>query len=61
MTQVSMKRVLKQWGKRAVNAVSKELNQLHIKENSRSLDPSGMTEQENADALEHLLFLKEKR
>ena len=56
-----MKRVLKQWGKRAVNAVSKELNQFHMKENSRPLDPSGMTEQENADALEHLLFLKEKR
>ena len=56
-----MKRGLKQWGKRAVNAVSKELNQFHMKENSRPLDPSGMTEQEKADALEHLLFLKEKR
>ena len=57
-TQVSIKRGLKQWGKRAVKAVLKELDQFHTKKTFRLLYPSDIMEQDKADALEQLLFLK---
>ena len=60
MTEVSMKWGLNQWFKRAVKAVPKELKQFHTKKTFRPLEPSDITEQKKSDALEHLLFLKEK-
>ena len=61
MTQVSTKRGIEQWGKGVVKAMLKELEHFLMKKIFRPLDPSGMTEQEKADSLEHMLFLNDKK
>jgi hypothetical protein len=61
LTQHSVKKGLKKFGDAGVNAVLKELQQLHDRQ---VLDPKGpeeITIQERKDALRYLMFLKEKR
>ena len=43
--QVSMKRNLKKWGKRAEDEVSKEINKLHMREAFLPLEPYQMKEE----------------
>ena len=59
--QVSVRRDMKKWGKRAEDEVSKELNKFHMRESLLPLDTSHMKEEKKIVALEHLMLLEEIR
>ena len=60
MTQVSLKRDIKQFKEDVEKAVSKKLLQLHMKSTFRPLKAGNITYREEDKALESLAFLKEK-
>jgi hypothetical protein len=61
MLQLSMKAGLKQFGKHGEDGVSKELNQLHLRDTFEPIDPKKLTADERKNVMESHLFLKEKR
>jgi hypothetical protein len=61
LTQCSIKRGLKVFGQDGVDAVTSELNQLHIRKVLKPEDADNLTRDEKKGALQHLMFLKQKR
>ena len=61
MTQYSLKKGLKKFGKRAEDAITKEFLQLHLMGTFQPIYASDLSDEEKAAALESLMFLKEKR
>jgi hypothetical protein len=61
MTQYSMKAGIKKFGDRGVDAAYAEMEQLHLRDTFKPVLPSGLNREEQKQALESLLFLKEKR
>jgi hypothetical protein len=61
MTQYSLKRGLNKFKVKAEETVSKELIQLHMKDNFEPQDVKTLTGDQKKSALEYLMFLKERR
>jgi hypothetical protein len=61
MIQYSLKKGLQKFRGKAENAVSKELLQLHMKDNFTPQVGEELSEELRKGALESLMFLKEKR
>ena len=61
MTQHSMKRGIKLFGDAGVDAVLKELKQLHDRKVLEPKDAKQMSEEDKKAALQYLMFLKQKR
>jgi hypothetical protein len=61
MTQLSLKRGLKEWGAEAEEAVYSEMKQLHLRNTFRPMHPKDLTEEQRKCVLESHLFLKQKR
>ena len=61
MTQHSMKRGLKEFGDAGVEAVLKELQQLHDRKVLEPKNANHLTDDERRAALQYLMFLKKKR
>jgi len=61
LTQVSVKQGLMQFGKRANEAVLKELRQLHDTNALLPINKEDMSYDDRMKALQYLMFLKEKR
>ena len=61
MTQHGLKKGLKEFGDAAVDAVLKELKQLHDRQVIEIHDPASMTRDQKNAALHYLMFLKKKR
>jgi hypothetical protein len=61
MTQHSMKKGIKLFGQAGVDAVSKELQQLHDHKVLEPKSPDQMSSANRRDALQYLMFLKKKR
>lgn len=61
MTQHSIKRGLKEFGEAGVDAVLKELQQLHDRKVLEPMDASQMSREEKRASLQYLMFLKKKR
>jgi hypothetical protein len=59
--QMGMKKGLKVFGKEGVEAVRKEMQQLHDRTVMAAKKPKDLTAQQKKDALEYLMFLKRKR
>jgi hypothetical protein len=60
MMQHSVKKGLKVFGDSGVQAVLKELGQLHDQKVLEPKGPKDMTQKQKADALHYLMFLKQK-
>jgi hypothetical protein len=61
MTQYSLKKGLRKFQKVGEEAVSKELNQLHMRETLTPQHSNDLSDSQKQKALESLMFLKEKR
>ena len=61
MTQLSLKQGLRAWKDKAVEAVRKEMQQMHDKKVYDPVDHTTMTRQEKLAALRSIIFLKQKR
>lgn len=61
LTQVGMKRGVKIWGKKGMNAILKEMTQFHDRNVVRPLTPTQITGDIRDKALGYLMFLKQKR
>ncbi len=61
MTQHSLKKGLKEFGDAGVDAVLKELHQLHDRQVIDIMDPTMLTREQRRAALQYLMFLKKKR
>eukprot|EP00957_Ditylum_brightwellii_P127507 9723822-Ditylum_brightwellii.AAC.1 len=61
MTQYSLGKGLKKFKEKAAEAVVDEFTQLHKKETFEPVNYEDMAEEERDEALEALMFLKEKR
>jgi hypothetical protein len=61
MTQHSLKRGLKEFGDAGVDAVLKELQQLHDRQVIKVMNPTTLTREQKRAALKYLMFLKKKR
>lgn len=61
LTQYSMKRGLKEFGNDRINAVLKELQQLHVRKVMKPVKGDGLSREERHRALAYLMFLKKKR
>jgi hypothetical protein len=61
MTQHSMKRGIKEFGEAGVDAVLKELQQLHDRKVLEPVSVGNMTKEERRASLQYLMFLKKKR
>ena len=61
LTQYTMERELKEFGEDGVQAVAKEMKQLHDREVIEPTKASDMTRDEKRRALRYLMFLKKKR
>jgi hypothetical protein len=61
MTQMGMKKGIKTFGARAVEAVQKELKQLHDRAVVKPRHASELTAEQRKASLQYLMFLKEKR
>ncbi len=61
MTQLSLNRALKVWGKGAQNAVDAEMKQLHWRESFKPLHWCELTSQQKAMVLESHIFVTQKR
>jgi hypothetical protein len=61
MTQLSLKRGLKQWGNKAYAAVTSEMKQLHFCNTFRPKHWSKLSKTQHQTVLELHMFLKEKR
>jgi hypothetical protein len=61
MTQHSMKRGIKEFGEAGVNAVLKELQQLHDRKVLEPVSSDNITREEKRASLQYLMFLKKKR
>jgi hypothetical protein len=61
MTQYSLKKGLRKFQKVGEAAVSKELKQLHMRDTFAPQDSKNLTAKQKREALESMMFLKEKR
>jgi hypothetical protein len=61
MTQYSLKKGLREFQKVGEAAVSKELEQLHMRDTFAPQDSKNLTTKQKREALESMMFLKEKR
>jgi hypothetical protein len=61
MTQYSLKKGLRKFKKVGEAAVSKELSQLHMRDTLAPQDNKNLTAKQKREALESMMFLKEKR
>mmetsp|Transcript_2109 Transcript_2109/g.4555 ORF Transcript_2109/g.4555 Transcript_2109/m.4555 type:complete len:142 (+) Transcript_2109:2776-3201(+) len=61
MVQLSLKQGLKQFGDRGRDAVSAELQQIHMKQTFTPSDFKALTKEQRGRVLESLIFLEEKR
>jgi hypothetical protein len=60
-TQYSMKKGLKLYKERGVEAINKELSQLHLRDTFEPIHPNELNKEQHNHVLESHLFLKEKR
>ncbi len=60
-THISLKQGLKEFGIKGEQAVYKELDMLHLQEVFAPNNPGCLTKTEKGNALELLMFLKQKR
>ena len=61
MTQLSLKQGIRAWGDDAINAVKKEVQQMHDKKVYKPVKVGTLTRQEKLAALRSIIFLKQKR
>jgi hypothetical protein len=61
MTQVNMKKGLKLYGQRGIDAVLVEMKQLHDRAVIKPVDAKSLSPAEKRASLQYLMFLKEKR
>ena len=61
MTQYSMKAGIEKFGERGVGAATDEMEQLHLRKTFKPVLLTGLDKDEQKQALESLLFLKEKK
>ena len=61
MTQHNMKKGIKLFGDAGIDAVLKELQQLHDRKVLEPVNAKEMTNEEKQGALQYLMFLKQKR
>jgi Reverse transcriptase (RNA-dependent DNA polymerase) len=61
MTQHGLKQGLKEFGDAGIDAVLKELKQLHDRQVIEAVNPTTMTREQKRAALHYLMFLKKKR
>ncbi len=61
MTQMNLKKGIKEFGQAGVDAVLKELKQLHDRKVVEPRHATTLSGEEKRDALQYLMFLKEKR
>ena len=61
MAQLSLKNGLKHFKEDGVQAIKKELGQLHLRDTFEPLDPKNMSKEQREQTLESHLFLEEKR
>ena len=61
MTQLSLKQGIRAWGDAAINAVKKEVQQMHDKKVYKPVMFNTLTRQEKLAALRSIIFLKQKR
>jgi hypothetical protein len=61
MTQYTIKKGIKMFGDAGVDAVLKEMKQLHDRKVLEPRSPSQLSERERHQALHYLMFLKKKR
>lgn len=61
MTQLSLKQGLQTWKEKAVDAVKKEMQQMHDKQVYEPVNQATMTRQEKLELLRYIIFLKKKR
>jgi hypothetical protein len=61
LTQYGANKGLKLWGNRAVQAIQKEMEQVHAMDVIEPIKPSDLSPTERERVLEYLMFLKEKR
>jgi hypothetical protein len=60
MTQHGLKKGLKEFGEAGVEAVLKELQQLHKRKVIEAIPPSSLTKEQKKETLQYLMFLKKK-
>jgi hypothetical protein len=61
MTQLSMKAGFERFGKQGEDAVSKELNQLHLRDIFEPVDSTQLSAEEKKSVMESHMFLKQKK
>ena len=61
LTQYSMQKGIKMFGDAGIEAVLKELQQLHIRQVMEQIQYESLMPQERKDTLEYLMLLKKKR
>ena len=61
MTQLNMKQGIKAFGQAGVNAVQKELKQLHDREVLQPIHAEELSREQKRASLQYLMFLKKKR
>ena len=61
LTQFTLKRGLKEFGKEGVEALSKEIAQLHIRKVGKPISSSQLTREQKRASLRYLMFLTKKR
>lgn len=61
LTQYSLKKGLREFGEQGVEAVLKELKQLHVRKVIAPVKGDVLSRAERKAALEYLMFLKQKR
>jgi hypothetical protein len=60
-TQMTAKKGIATFGKKAIDAIFREFKQLHDKNVFKPIDPRTLTEQQKRDALREITIIKEKR
>ena len=60
-TQVGLKKGVKMWGEKEVDAIIREMKQFHDRNVVRPIKPTDITPEIKKRALGYLMFLKEKR
>jgi hypothetical protein len=60
MTQYNLKAGLRRFGDKGNATSMEEMTQLHIMDTWKVMDPAGLSQEEQMQALSSLLFLKEK-
>ena len=61
MNHISIKAGLKRWGKKVIDAIHREMNQLHMRDTFLLLQCKNMSHEHKKHKLEYHIFLKENR